>query len=244
MGNDELISSIKFYTYKVKENDTFFFLASRFNVGQETLATINHIASPSEVLIGKTIVVPNCKGLFLSEQTQTAFEILLKQKCADTKPLFVFTVGNENFAFYTDYQVGMTERAFFLDTSLKMPLSNSVLTSEYGMRISPISGKPLFHKGVDLACPEGTEVMACGRGEVVRVGNDSVYGNFIELKHNDGKFSFYAHLSKIEVLKGETVASGKVIGRVGSTGLSTGPHLHFEIRQDNKTLNPLTVVGN
>ena len=241
--NEELSGTLIFYKYVVKTNEDFFSLSSRFNVGQETLATVNHISTPNEILDGKTLFVPNCKGLFLTENEKTPFEILLKQKCGDTKPLAVFDLNGEKFAFFPDYQVGMTERSFFLDSSLKMPLAKSVLTSEYGMRVSPISGKPLFHKGIDLAAPVGTEVLSCGAGEVVRTGSDGVYGNYIEIKHLDGKFSFYAHLSKIDVRAGTTVRAGTVIGKVGTTGLSTGPHLHFEIRQNNKNVDPLSVVS-
>ena len=244
---ETLASSVVFYEYTAKEKETFFSLSSRFNVGQETLATINHIATPQDNLAGKKLLIPNCKGLFLTENSKTSFETLLNQKKGDTKASAIFVLETKNnkekFFFYPDYQVGMTERAFFLDSSLRMPLEKSVLTSEFGMRISPISGKPLFHNGVDLAAPEGTNVLSCGSGTVERVGKDNIYGNFIEIKHPSGKYSFYAHLSKVEISTGDFVHSGQVIGQVGVTGLTTGPHLHFEIRQDNKKIDPMSVVG-
>ena len=100
-----------------------------------------------------------------------------------------------------------------------------------------ISGQELFHKGIDLAAPEGTPVYACKSGEVLSASIDSTYGNFIILQHENNMQSVYAHLSKFAVSEGY-VRSGTVIGYVGTTGLSTGPHLHFEIRTNGKNRNP------
>ena len=240
---EDIVSSILFYQYEATENDTFFALASRFNVGQETLATINHISNPTENIAGKKLIVPNCKALYLSESPVSAFEILLKKKCGTTEPVARFSINGEVFEFYPDYQIGMTERTFFLDSSYKMPLAKTVLTSSFGMRISPISGKPLFHRGIDLASPEGSEVYSCASGYVTRVGYDNVYGNYIEIKHSDSRRSFYAHLSKVLVSRDQFVKSSSIIGYVGVTGLTTGPHLHFEILEGNKNIDPLSVVS-
>lgn len=242
-NNEQIVSSILFYEYTAQENDTFFTLASRFNVGQETLATINHIANPSENISGKKLIVPNCKALYLSENPVSTFEILLKKKCGTTEPVAKFRINGEIFEFYPDYQIGMTERTFFLDSSYRMPLANSVLTSSFGMRISPISGKPLFHRGIDLASPEGSEVFSCASGYVTRVGYDNVYGKYIEIKHSETRRSFYAHLSNVLVSKDQFVKGSTIIGYVGVTGMTTGPHLHFEILDGNKNIDPLSVVS-
>ncbi|MCR4790789.1 MAG: M23 family metallopeptidase [Treponemataceae bacterium] len=240
---DELVDSIFFYKYKAKEGDTFFSLAARFNIGQETLATLNHIVSPNDLLCGKTLIISNCKGLFIPENPKTSFEVLLKKKCDNSKSVVDYSINGEKFSFFTSYQIGPTERSFFLDTSLRMPLADSVLTSDYGMRISPISGKKLFHNGIDLAAPEGTEVYACGNGIVDKTGYDSVYGNYVFLKHSQTRFSFYAHLSEIDVKSGMYLSAGSMLGKIGNTGASTGPHLHFEIRDNNKSVDPFSVLS-
>jgi murein DD-endopeptidase MepM/ murein hydrolase activator NlpD len=95
-----------------------------------------------------------------------------------------------------------------------------------------------MHQGMDLAAPEGTEVLAVSDGTVTDAGFDPVYGNYIIISHSEKWTSLYGHLQKIEIALRSTVKSGSLIGRVGTTGQSTGPHLHFELRQDGKPLNP------
>ena len=136
-----------------------------------------------------------------------------------------------------------TTRAFFIDSNILMPLEKSNITSDYGMRISPISGNWKFHKGIDLGASEGTPVYACKNGKVVVcVKNDKTFGNYIILSHSDGMTSVYAHLSKINVKKDEIIRKGYQIGNVGSTGAVTGPHLHFEIRKNGIATNPFDMI--
>jgi murein DD-endopeptidase MepM/ murein hydrolase activator NlpD len=111
------------------------------------------------------------------------------------------------------------------------PLANvSPITSRYGWRTHPISGSRRFHAGLDFGAPMGAPVVAAGGGQVVSAGWMSGYGKTIVIQHNGTQQTLYAHLSDISVQPGQTLARGTVIGRVGSTGNSTGPHLHFEIR--------------
>jgi murein DD-endopeptidase MepM/ murein hydrolase activator NlpD len=116
--------------------------------------------------------------------------------------------------------------------SLLLPVIGSALnTSGFGFRLHPILGSWLMHAGIDLAAPTGTPVVAALSGRVVSTGNAGGYGLAIELEHdNPRRRTLYAHLSELYVKPGDRVRQGEVIGRVGSTGLSTGPHLHFELR--------------
>ena len=95
-----------------------------------------------------------------------------------------------------------------------------------------------MHQGIDLAAPEGTEVFAAADGVVTAAGFDPVYGNYIIISHSNNWKSLYGHLSTIDTVLRTNVKSGNFIGRVGSTGQSTGPHLHFELRQDGKAFDP------
>jgi murein DD-endopeptidase MepM/ murein hydrolase activator NlpD len=99
------------------------------------------------------------------------------------------------------------------------------------------------HSGVDIAVPTGTYVRASGSGVVAEVGEDSVYGNFVRLEHIDGYSTLYAHASVVFVTVGATVRQNEVIALSGSTGQSTAPHLHFEVRLNGETLDPLTLVS-
>jgi murein DD-endopeptidase MepM/ murein hydrolase activator NlpD len=111
-------------------------------------------------------------------------------------------------------------------------------TSGYGERIDPIHHTAGMHPGQDLAAPTGTRVGAARGGEVVHAGPAGTYGNLVILRHEDGFETRYAHLSEVHVKKGDHVDTGQDVGAVGTTGHSTGPHLHFEIRKEGKALDP------
>ncbi len=124
---------------------------------------------------------------------------------------------------------------------LKTPLDGARISSNFGMRKHPISGFNKMHKGVDFAAPTGTPIYAGGNGIVEYVGRNGGYGKYIRIRHNNGYKTAYAHMSNYKkgISKGVRVNQGEVIGYVGSTGNSTGPHLHYEIIYQNKHINPL-----
>jgi murein DD-endopeptidase MepM/ murein hydrolase activator NlpD len=119
------------------------------------------------------------------------------------------------------------------------------ISSPFGYRFHPIVHKGRFHEGLDIPKPYGTPVIPSRSGRVIEAGWHEGYGQLIEIRHKNGESTRYGHLSKIYVHIGQMVQSGKtLIGRVGSTGLSTGPHLHFEIRDKNgKAVNPMASIG-
>lgn len=124
------------------------------------------------------------------------------------------------------------------------PVRGFAINSRFGMR--RLGGEPgaRMHKGVDIAAPTGTSVYSSAEGEIVRIGHQpGGYGNFIEMRHPNGMTTMYAHLSRIDVASGDRVLAGERIGLVGSTGYSTGPHLHFEVRRGGDQVNPSRVVG-
>ncbi|NJK64578.1 MAG: M23 family metallopeptidase [Synechococcaceae cyanobacterium SM2_3_1] len=108
------------------------------------------------------------------------------------------------------------------------------ITSGFGMRTHPISGTMEFHQGVDLGAPLGTPILAAFSGQVVQAAMSGGLGNVVSLEHGN-KRTRYGHMEKFNVAMGETVSQGSVVGYVGSTGLSTGPHLHFELWQQAPT---------
>jgi murein DD-endopeptidase MepM/ murein hydrolase activator NlpD len=126
---------------------------------------------------------------------------------------------------------------------LASPLEFTRMSSGYGIRVHPITNDKRAHKGIDYAAPTGTPIRTVGDGVVEFAGTQRGYGNVIEIKHRDGKSTLFAHLSRIDVKKGQNVEQGSLIGAVGSTGFSTGPHLHFEFRVDGEHRDPLTLVA-
>ena len=127
---------------------------------------------------------------------------------------------------------------FKSDEEITVPVHGEI-TSEYGNRTNPVSGEYLMHSGVDIAASQGTEIRAAYSGIVSEVGSNSVGGNYISLVHKDGSETLYCHCSKIIAEKGDVIRAGETIALVGSTGRSTGPHLHFEITVDGNTEDPL-----
>jgi len=112
------------------------------------------------------------------------------------------------------------------------------ITSDYGWRIHPILKKRKLHTGVDIAAPSGTSVLAGDKGTVIYAGSLGAYGNTVVVDHGGGISSMYCHLSSIQAREGQGVAKGQKVGRVGSTGWSTGPHLHFEVRVSGDPVSP------
>jgi len=118
-----------------------------------------------------------------------------------------------------------------------------VISSGFGARISPFTRRTVFHRGLDIQAPMGAEVRAAGSGRVVRSSFDPTYGNIVVIDHGSGYRTIYAHMSENLVKLGDYVERGQVIGRVGTTGRSTGPHLHFEIRVNGVPTNPIRYLG-
>lgn len=120
-----------------------------------------------------------------------------------------------------------------------LPVTGAVMTSEFGERTDPVTGeREATHGGIDLAAPKGSGIFAYTSGRVSKVDTNAIYGNCITIDHGDGTETFYAHLSSVNVSTGDTVETGERIGTIGSTGKSTGTHLHFELRINGVKTDP------
>lgn len=115
-------------------------------------------------------------------------------------------------------------------------------SSGYGLRADPVHGGTINHPGFDLAAPTGTPVAAAAAGTVVHAGPAGTYGNLVTLRHDNGFETRYAHLSAVDVAVGDRVEAGAPLGKVGTTGYSTGPHLHFEVRHDGQAIDPAPLL--
>lgn len=123
------------------------------------------------------------------------------------------------------------------------PIEGYSVNSRFGLRRLSFERRARMHEGLDYAAPSGTPILAAAEGEVIRTGVSSSYGRYVEIQHANGVTSFYAHMSRIRAEEGQFVAAGDLIGDVGSTGRSTGAHLHFEIRRDGEQINPDDFLG-
>jgi len=154
-----------------------------------------------------------------------------------TLPAFWFKeTGAKNGAYFNADGVSL-RRAY-----LASPLAVSRMTSGFKMRFHPILQTWRAHLGVDYAAPTGTPVRNVGQGVVDFAGNQGGFGNVVMIKHPNGHTTVYAHLSRINVRRGQSVAQGQIVGLVGSTGWATGPHLHFEFRVNGQHKDPQTMA--
>ena len=122
------------------------------------------------------------------------------------------------------------------------PVKKGWMSSGFGKRTDPFKGKKSYHRGVDFAGKPGTDVVAVASGVVVRSEKASGYGNFVEIRHADGYSTLYAHNQKNLVKSGDMVNKGQAIALLGSTGRSSGPHVHFEVHRNGKIVNPIRFV--
>lgn len=133
---------------------------------------------------------------------------------------------------------GTSFAPYYVSVTPVVPVKNARITSDFGYRTNPVSGKYGFHTGIDLAADEGTPVAASFYGKIIETGSSDVWGNYILMKHSESFQTYYCHLSEIYVSEGAVIRQGETIGLVGSTGWSTGPHLHFEVRINGVRVNP------
>jgi len=123
------------------------------------------------------------------------------------------------------------------------PITWGWLSSNYGYRTDPFNGKRAWHDGVDLAGKEGSDIIAVAAGVVTWAGDRYGYGNLVEIDHGDGLTTRYGHCKEVEVKVGDVVQKGQVIGLMGSTGRSTGPHVHFEVRKNGRSTDPSKYIA-
>lgn len=142
-----------------------------------------------------------------------------------------------------NYGQNQTVNKVYKDFDSMIAKLENKISSDYGMRTHPILKKERMHNGIDLALDHGADVKAPSQGKVVFAGNKGGYGNAVVLDHGFGVQTMYAHLSSIGVKEGQILTKDDLVGQVGSTGMSTGPHLHFEVLKDGKPLNPRHLHG-
>jgi len=231
------------YAYTAKAGDTLIGIAARCSVPYDAIASLNRLPSMGEPIVGRTLLLPTLVGLYLPDKASNTFEsLLLSSFDPDDPTIITFRFDGATIHCLPDALFEGTVRTFFLTPSFRFPLPVGTVTSSFGMRKNPVTGHLIFHKGIDLAAPRGTPVQSCAGGTVIYTGYDSIYGNHVIIRHDGTKESLYGHLASISVTLQQTVKSGTIIGTVGSTGQSTGPHLHFEIHENGVPKNPAGLI--
>jgi len=161
-------------------------------------------------------------------------------------PLVCHSQGMEKVKTYKEFMACVAQEKLGLHEIMNYPVLfpvkrndyTSFVNSKFGKRNHPVYKVVRNHTGVDIAEPKGTPVYSAGNGKIVKTGYNKGYGYYIEVEHSHKFVTLYGHLSKILVKKGQQVVCGEHIGNVGSTGVSTGPHLHYEVKKNGIYLNP------
>ena len=154
---------------------------------------------------------------------------------------FVFSDNDASGGKDDDLPTNISENAYVL-TSKIAAVTKGTVTSDFGKRIHPIFKTQGYHTGLDIANKAGTPVMSAFSGSVYEVGNNNAYGNYVIMRHSDTLYTFYGHLESVKVKENMNMRKGEIIAYMGSTGYSTGVHLHFEIRIDEKSVDPAYVL--
>lgn len=236
-GSGKTLPPLLFYSYTVQKGENIFSLAAQAGLPYATIAGLNRIPSSSAILDGQRVVFPSQAGIFIPLEPETDLEfIALSWRLGQTDK--IIKLNNISYYYFPGEDFHTIERAYFLSILFSNPLPDGVVTSGYGMRQSPFTGHNLFHNGIDIAAPLRTSVYAAREGEIIDAGDNETYGNFVEIQHEGGYSTFYGHLNKIFVELHDIVNSTMIIAEVGTTGRSTGPHLHFEIKRNGRFRNP------
>ena len=241
---------LQFYRYRAQKDDTVIRIAARCSIPYDALITLNSIESVNTNITGKMLLLPSLPALYLPEKAvsdiEKLTEALSKKLKTESFPISIpspDTAGKTiRVVCFPNALLDSTVRSFFFIPLYRFPLQYAVVTSNFGMRKSPFTGKTSYHAGIDLAAPAGSPVYACAGGKVIETAYSNIYGNYVLIRHDDGRESLYGHLSKVRTRLYEKVKSGTIIGNVGSTGLSTGPHLHFEVREHGKAKDPTLFI--
>jgi murein DD-endopeptidase MepM/ murein hydrolase activator NlpD len=238
---------LAFFVYRTKHTEDLLFLAARLNLPYETLSTLNCSDSKEGFDSLDSILIPNIPGIFVPTDPRNDLEqIMFSWRSAENAGAVSVTVSTDKlkrrFIFFPGDRFHPVERAYFLQILFRSPLPGGRITSRFGIRRNPFGGHTRFHNGIDLAAPTGTEVLAAREGTVKETGFDEVFGRYVLVEHTNGYETLYGHLNSIEVSLNHWVNSGKIIGTVGSTGISTGPHLHFEIRRKGVARDPVPLL--
>jgi murein DD-endopeptidase MepM/ murein hydrolase activator NlpD len=238
----EELPELKVFSYKLKKKDTFWDIISSTSLDMDTLLTVNDLASPSDLKNRSVIYIPNIRGVVVEGKKSGDIEELLAGQRIRAE--YVFRANrcdtlDKKFIFIPCGKITLLERSLFLGTAFLYPLKNGRKTSAFGTRTNPFNKKKHeFHSGIDIACRMNSDVMSARDGVVEFAGFNGGYGLLVIIRHEHGYHSYYGHLNRLKIKAGDRVAAGQVIANSGNTGRTTGPHLHFEIRRQNRPVNP------
>ncbi|MDR0689281.1 MAG: M23 family metallopeptidase [Spirochaetaceae bacterium] len=243
----DLLESFGWESYTIKRGDSISKIAAARSISMDALIASNDITNARRLRVGEVIRIPNMDGIpYTVKKGDTLSRISAAQGVPLEAILDANNIQNDSInpgtvLFIPGAKMKAEDLKRALGELFIYPIRGR-LTSPYGWRNDPISGARRYHAALDLAAPTGTPIKAAMEGRIVTLGFNSVYGKYIIMGHSNGFQTLYAHMNATSVGQGAYVSQGAKIGEVGSTGYSTGPHLHFAIFKNGKAVNPLELL--
>jgi len=246
-SGDKHTVSLVIFRYNPLPSEDLFSVAAAFNLPYDALATLNSWEAPALFNAKDEVLIPNIPGIFIPKTPIGKWERMLSGNLRKGSSVSVHIAQKEGmsreFVFFPGNKFTAEERVRFLGSLFLSPVAEGRITSGFGYRPDPFTGKPSFHPGVDLSVSKGTPVLAVRDGIIYDTGRVERYGYFVIVNHDGGYQSVYAHLDAILVEKNDVVDAGDLIALSGNSGLSTGPHLHFELRRNGVPMDPTRLTS-
>ena len=252
--SDNTSTTLTYTSYRVKKGDMISLIADAYNITTDTIYSANNTITNSRLIQpGQYIKIPSMSGILYTTKKENETPATIAEKYSvDAERCALVNNTDLNAPLKMGTTVFVPGAEMDWETKLeingdlfKLPLhSYFYISSRWGWRPDPFgSGRRSYHGGIDMACPKGTPIYSAKAGRVVSTGYSNVYGNYVIVSHGQGYKTLYGHMTRILTSNGSFVDTTTKIGLVGSTGASTGPHLHFTVYKNGKSINPTNVVN-
>ena len=239
-----ILKGLKIIKYTVQDGDSLSKIAAKHNVSMGTIISFNKIKNAKKLYKGTVLSIPHSDGIMYEVKRGDSLSRIAGKydisfnRLLDMNDLESSLIRTGQKLFIPDASISSFELKKTLGELFIFPVTGRI-TSPFGYRNDPFTGRKSMHYGVDIANKKGTHVKATLDGTVLKCGSSFIYGKYIIIRHPGGYQSLYAHLNKYLVRRGQNVSQGQIIAELGSTGRSTGPHLHFSIYKNQKPVDPL-----
>ena len=240
--------SLKYDEYIIEEGDNLSSISKKIGANLDTIVSVNKISNANKLRPGQTIMIPNRNGLlYVVKKNETLEEISDRYDVELNRVLSFNKIDRDNIntgdeIFLPGAKYTLDERIDKFGQMFSLPTVVTRISSVFGYRVHPITGVRRKHLGVDIPGGLNTPIYAARKGKVIFAGYSGGFGNLVIVRHDKGYTTYYGHLNKITTTVGANVGVGVMIGRMGSTGNSTGSHLHFEVRRNGVALNPADFI--
>lgn len=245
-----IAQAVTYQHYKVRAGDTISGITKKFGLSNiSTLIAVNDISNVRQLAAGQKLKIPSMDGIVYTVQKGDSISSIVgkynikMETLVDANELVSEELSVGQVLFIPGAALDRKTLQNAMGELFILPISAAFKwSSPYGWRSDPFTGVKSFHTGTDMACPQGTPILASQSGRVSAVNFNRIYGNYVIIDHGNGYQTLYAHMYKTLAKKGAWVSQGTRIGLVGTTGYSTGPHLHFMVYKNGSRIDPMTVL--